>query len=102
MNRGDIYWYEDQDTKSRPFLVLTRSTAIPVLRRLLAAPITSTIRGIASEVRLTVSDGLPRECVISFDNVRLIERERLRDHITTLSVARLAEVCEAFNFAVDC
>ena len=102
MTQGDIYWYEDENTARRPFLVLTRSAAIAVLDRVVAAPLTTVIRDIATEVLLTTHDGVPRDCVVSADNIRLIERRRLSDRITTLTPARMREVCEAISFAIDC
>src|SRR3954468_9073021 len=50
--RGDIWWGEAPDQKGRPYLVLTRDEAIPVLRTVLAAPVTRTVRGIPTEVSL--------------------------------------------------
>ncbi|MGH9365031.1 MAG: type II toxin-antitoxin system PemK/MazF family toxin, partial [Thermoanaerobaculia bacterium] len=38
--------------KERPVLVLTRGSAIPYLSRVTVAPLTSTIRGVPSEVAL--------------------------------------------------
>ena len=49
IGRGEIWWGE-ADSKGRPFLILTRNEAIPVLRSVLVAPITRTIRHIPTEV----------------------------------------------------
>lgn len=43
-------------------LILTRSSAIPYLGEVTVAPITSTIRGIPSEVVLTTEDGMREDC----------------------------------------
>lgn len=67
--RGEVWWYESPEAGRRPYLVLTRSEAIPVLRQVLAAPATRTIRGIPTEVGLDRSDGLPEPCVLALDNV---------------------------------
>lgn len=50
LRRGEIWWGEAPDEKGRPYLVLTRDEAIPVLRAVLTAPVTRTVRGIATEV----------------------------------------------------
>jgi mRNA interferase MazF len=82
--------------------VLTRAEAIPVLRQLIVAPLTKTIRGIPTEVRLGKDDGMRDECVISFDNVQATSRRLLSDPITSLSGARMHEVCRALAIATGC
>src|SRR3990172_6698960 len=70
--RGEIWWYEHPEAGRRPFLVLTRSEAVPVLTQILAVPATRTVRGIPTEVALDESDGMPGPCALSVDNVSLI------------------------------
>lgn len=53
MRRGEIWWAEVPDTGRRPFLVLTREAAIPVLHSVVAAPVTRAIRGIPTELALS-------------------------------------------------
>ncbi|MDQ3470421.1 MAG: type II toxin-antitoxin system PemK/MazF family toxin [Actinomycetota bacterium] len=67
---GDVWWAEASDLGRRPMLVVTRDVGIPVLSRLLVAPVTRTIRSIPTEVRLGADEGLPTECVASFDNLQ--------------------------------
>src|SRR6185312_10634401 len=57
--RSEIWWAEHPDAGRRPFLVLTRQAAIPVLNALLAVPATRTIRQIPTEVVLDIDDGMP-------------------------------------------
>jgi mRNA interferase MazF len=83
-------------------LILTRAEAIPVLRRVIVAPLTRTIREIPTEVRLGKKDGMPDECVVSFDNLQVASRQRLGDPITSLSGARMHEVCRALAIATGC
>lgn len=102
VSRGDIRWAETPEDGRRPVLVLTRNEAIPVLHRLVVAPVTRTIRGIPTEVRLDASDGMPEECVVSLDNVRHMYGVFLGDHITSLSGPRMHEVCRALAIATGC
>lgn len=102
MTRGDVCWCVFRDEGRRPALILTRSEAIPVLNRVVVAPITRTIRGIPTEVRLDQADGLPEECVASLDNVRQISRAFLSEPIATLSGPRMHEVCRALAIATGC
>lgn len=60
--RGEVWWGELPDVGRRLFLVMTRSAAIPVLRSVLAAPITRNVREIPTEVPLTRADGMPDDC----------------------------------------
>ncbi len=75
---------------------------MPVLTQLLAAPVTRTIKRIPPEVRLDRDDGMPSECVLTLDNVRVVRPSLLTDRITTLSAARMREVCDALAFATGC
>ena len=102
VSRGDVCWCEFLDEGRRPALVLTRSEAIPVLSRVLVVPITRTIRGIPTEVRFDRGDGMPEECVATFDNVRQVPRVLLGEPITTLSGPRMHEVCRALAIATGC
>ncbi len=65
VKQGDVYWYTFRaPDKLRPVLILTRSSAIPYLTGITVAQITTTIRGVPSEVALTPGeDGVFTECV---------------------------------------
>jgi len=102
VDRGQIWWGEIEQVGRRPFLIMTRSAAIPVLNSVLAAPITRTIRAIPTELPLGPSDGMTIECVASFDNLRVIPKAYLVEQICTLRPARLTEACAALQAAVDC
>lgn len=58
--------------KARPALVLTRVIALDWLHNVTIAPITSTIRGIATEVHVGRLNGLDHESVISCDNITTV------------------------------
>lgn len=100
--RSEIWWVEHPEAGRRPFLVLTRQAAIPLLNALLAVPATRTIRQIPTEVVLDARDGMPVECALSFDNVTLVPKELFRTRITRLSVERMTEVCRALTLASGC
>jgi mRNA interferase MazF len=102
VNRGEIWWHEHPHESRRPYLVLHRNEAIPVLNQLLAAPLTRTRRGIPTEVDLDPSDGVPEHCVISLDNLRLVRPALLTERLTTLGAARLHDVCTALRHAIAC
>ena len=101
-DRGQVWWGEMEHIGRRPFLVMSRPAAIPVLNSVLAAPVTRRVRGIPTELPLGPDDGMPTECVASFDNLRVVPKTNLVDHICTLQPARLVEACTALRTAVDC
>ena len=88
--RGEIWWGEIEDFGRRPFLVMTRSAAIPVLHNILAAPVTKTVRDIPTELQLGPSDGMPTECAASFDNLRVVPKANLVERQAALGGMRLA------------
>jgi mRNA interferase MazF len=100
--RGEIWWGEAPDAKGRPYLVLTRSEAVPVLRTILVAPITRTVRGIPTEVPVGAEEGLPAEGVASLDNVLAFPKSLLVRRMGALASERRDEPCGAIRAATDC
>lgn len=102
VDRGDVWWYEHPARGRRPYLILTRAEAIPVLNQVLAVPATQTVRGIPTEVALDENDGMPRPCVVTLDNLATIRPALCTSLITHLSTERMREVCVALAHATDC
>jgi mRNA interferase MazF len=102
VNRGEVWWVEDPTTGRRPGVVLTRQEAVPVLRRVLVAPLTTTRRGIPTEVDLDLDDGVPTPCVVSLDNLRVVPKAMCTERLTTLSAQRMQQICTALAHATAC
>ncbi len=102
VNRGDVWWYDHPDAGRRPFLILTRDAALPVLNQVMAVACTRRRRGIPTEVHLDESDGLPSACVAALDNLYLIRPRLCVDRITRLGPERMHQVCHALHLALDC
>ena len=101
MNQGDICWYTFRaPDKRRPVLILTRQSALRYLSSVTVAPITSTIRGIPTEVLLTVADGLQHECVVNCDNIQTVAKAQVGSYITHLSPEKMGDVRAAIAFAL--
>lgn len=83
-------------------LVLSREAVLGVLKRPLVAPLTTRVRGIPTEVPLDEDDGVPQPCVVSLDNVQPFPVSLLTERIARLGPDRMAAVCGALRFAVDC
>lgn len=88
--------------KERPILILTRGSAIRYLTRVTVAPITSTVRGVPSEVALGIEDGMRQSCAVNLHNVLTVQQENLGRRLTQLSPRRMREVCAALSFALGC
>ena len=99
--RGEVWWAEAED-KRRPVLVCTRSEAIPVLRTVVVAPVTRTVRGIPSELALGSDEGLAVDCAANFDSLQAIPRGALTQRVGALSALRRLELCDALRAMSDC
>lgn len=100
IRQGDLHWAAGLD-KRRPVLVVTRSSAIPVLNRLLVAPITKTIRHIPQEIPIPSSAGLEVDCVASLDNLTTVPKEMLGPKIGEIPNANF-RICQALEGLADC
>jgi mRNA interferase MazF len=103
VRRGEVWWYEHPRSGRRPFLILTRDEAIPVLQQVLAVPATRTVREIPTEVVLGHADGMPAaSCCLTLDNLTVIRVALCVERITRLSAQRMREVCAALALATAC
>ena len=101
MNHGEIYWYTFKaPDKRRPVLILTRTSAIRYLTGITVAPITTTIRGIPTEVQLSLDDGLYAACAVNLDKLQTVQKHQLAGYITRLSGDTLRLVYAAIEFAL--
>jgi mRNA interferase MazF len=66
------------------------------------APISSTIRGVPSEVALDVADGLKTKCAVNLHNVVTVPQARVGRRVASLGDARMREACLALRFSLGC
>jgi mRNA interferase MazF len=103
VNRGELWLYSfGSPDKRRPVLILTRQEVIPLLATLLVAPVTSTIRGAPSEVRVGVEEGLKHLSAVNLDHVQTIAKHRLHQFLGTLGPEKMRQVCRALAIATGC
>ncbi len=88
--------------KQRPVVVLTRDSILDRLARVTVAPVTSTIRGVASEVALGPEDGLRQPCAVNLHNIVTVPRQGLGRRVAQLDEDRLDQICSAISFALGC
>ncbi|PZF85309.1 type II toxin-antitoxin system PemK/MazF family toxin [Jiangella anatolica] len=87
--------------KSRPALVLTREAVRPYIGRFTVAPITSTIRGLSTEVRLGPRNGVDHECVVSCDNIVTVPVDAVGRQVGYLWEEQEADLAEAIANAFE-
>jgi mRNA interferase MazF len=88
--------------KTRPVVVLSRPDAIDLLHTVMVAPITSTVRGAPSEVRVGVAEGLKHDSAVNLDHVQTVEQARLVGHVGSLGPEKMRAACRALAIAVAC
>jgi mRNA interferase MazF len=98
--RGEV-WLAELD-KVRPVVVLTRDPMGRLLNAVIAAPVTSTVRGVSTEVPVGPDDGVRLESVANLDNLQLVARRRLLRRIGRARPSTMRAVCKALVIAVDC
>ena len=87
--------------KARPVLVLTRELVRPHLRTVTVAPITTTVRGLSSEVSVDTANGLAQPSVVSCDNITTIPAEALGEQIGVFLDGQEPALSEAIRAAFD-
>jgi mRNA interferase MazF len=98
-----VWWCELTDVGRRPIVVLSRDAAIPHLRRVLVAPCTTTIRGLASEVVLEPGDDpVPKRSAANLDSVESVSIAVLVERLGRVSDDRMRRLCAALDVATGC
>ncbi|WP_445150183.1 type II toxin-antitoxin system PemK/MazF family toxin [Baekduia sp. Peel2402] len=87
--------------KARPVLVLTRELVRPHLTTVTVAPITTTIRGLSTEVPVDATNGLAEPSVASCDNITTIPVSALGEHIGMLLDHQEQMLSDAVQAAFD-
>jgi len=101
VNRGGVWQFSfPAPDRRRPVLVLTRQEVIGHLHTVTVAPITTTIRGIPSEVVIGPESGLKTTSAINLDNLATVPKAGLRAFVGTVSPQALSDVRDALLFAL--
>ncbi len=87
--------------KARPVVVLTRELVRPHLNVVTVVPITSTVRGLSTEVAVDVKNGLEAPSVVNCDHVTTIPRGALGHQIGLLLDHQEGRLTEAIHAAFD-
>lgn len=100
LGHGQVWW-ADLD-KVRPVVILTRARVAPRLTRVLVAPVTTTVRGLTTEVPLGVQEGLADGSVANLDNAQQLGVDRLLRQAGTIPPDRWSEFCAAVGSVLNC
>ncbi len=101
MNRGEIWMFRfAPPDRERPVLLLTRSDMIGRLNTVTVAPLTRTVRGVASEVAVGPECGLKNRSAINLHHVVTVPRAGIRRFVGTVSPHVLDDVRKALLFAL--
>jgi mRNA interferase MazF len=101
--RGDVRLFRfAPPDRPRPVVILTRDSILDRLTRVTVAPVTSTIRGVASEVALGVDDGFKQPCAINLHNIVTVPKGGLGRRVAQLDERHLDRICAAIAFSLGC
>lgn len=87
--------------KARPVLILTRELVRPYLTTVTIAPITTTVRGLSTEVAVDAANGLEGSSVVSCDNITTILKSGLGKQIGALFDGQEQALSDAIRAAFD-
>ena len=100
LGHGQVWW-ADLD-KVRPVVVLTRQRVAAHLVRVVVAPVTTTVRGLATEVPVGSEEGVRDGSVASLDNIQLLPVDRLLRRAGRVAPERWPEFCSAMAKVMAC
>jgi len=102
VTRGEV-WLAQVGRKKRPVLVLTRPEVLDVRELVTVAEISSSIRGLAAEVRLNHGEvGLDQPSVVNGDGLHTVPQTSLTTHVGEVSDETMRNVCSAVAYAIGC
>ena len=102
MTRGEI-WLAQVGRKTRPVLVLTRPEVIDVRHLVTVAEITTSIRGLATEVDIDQDDArLEPRSVINCDGLHTVTRASVATFVGAADDDTRGKVCWAVSYALGC
>lgn len=87
--------------KTRPAVILTREAARAAMTKVTIAPITSTVKGLSSEVPVGPENGLDHRSVVALDNVLTVPVSALGRTVGFLSSEQERSLAAAVVLAFD-
>jgi mRNA interferase MazF len=87
--------------KSRPVLILTRELVRPQLNTVTVAPVTTTVRGLSTEVPCGIDNGLEQSSAVACDHITTIPVGNLGRQIGRLFDHQEDALTQAIHAAYD-
>lgn len=101
MKRGEIWWAKlPLPAGRRPVVLVSRDSAYAVRASLTVIEVSTTIRGIPTEVLLGKRDGVPKRCVANADSLATIPKTWLESRIASLQTEKIAQLDAALKFSL--
>lgn len=100
--QAELWLMEPPNGKRRPALVVSRDSAIPHPNNVIVAPITSTIRDIATCLPVGPEQGVDHDSVASFDNLSVVPKSVLTIRLGALGAGGRFAICGALEALADC
>jgi mRNA interferase MazF len=102
IHRGSIWTAQlPAPSGTHPVVILTRETAIPLLRNITIVHVTRTVRDLPTTIGLGPEQGLHHDCVVNADNIDTIPKDWLRKRVGDLGPKKLDELAGAVRTALD-
>ena len=102
IGHAQVWWADFPNEKIRPVVILTRARVAERLVRVVVAPITTTARGLATEVELGSDEGVQPGSFANLDNVQLLDVNRLLHRAGRVSRTRWPVFCRAMAQMMAC
>src|SRR5688500_15045268 len=100
VTRGEV-WLAQVGRKKRPVLVLTRPEVLDVRELVTVAGITTTMRGLATEVGLDHRKvGIDRPSAVNCDGLHTIPQASLTTFVGRVGDRTMSNVCSAVAYAI--
>jgi mRNA interferase MazF len=101
MKRGELWWARlPLPAGRRPVVLISRDSAYAVRSSCTVVEVSTTVRGIASEVPLSKRDGLPKACAANADSLVTIPKTWLDERIAPLRPEKLLALDAALKFSL--
>ena len=98
MNRGEVWWARLD--KRRPVVLVSRPEAYEIRAMVIVAPVSTTVRGFAVEVKVGKAEGLPRSGVVNCDWLVTMPKVDLLERAGQLTQQKLDLLDDALRFAL--
>lgn len=88
--------------ESCPVLIVSRVEVIPVVNNVVVAPVTSTLRDIATCIPVGPDQDIDHDSVATFDNLAAVPKSILTTRLGELGLNGRRQICDALDALANC